>query len=61
MAIEDAVRGHSALFKNRGDLREHAVVEAFFTKGADSAGLRGLLSGRHFSVDGRLILAWTQP
>lgn len=58
LAIDDAVWHHSVFAKNRDRLLDHEVVEAFFKEVMAQAGLRGLLSREHFTVDGTLIQAW---
>jgi transposase len=52
LAIDDEVRDHSVLSKNRDRLLEHAVVESFFAEVMRLADKRRLLSKEHFSVDG---------
>ena len=48
LAIDDAVWDHSVFSKNRDRLREHAVVEAFFTEIMGLADAKGLLSKEHW-------------
>lgn len=58
LAIDDPVWDHSVYSKNRDRLIEHEVIEAFFREVMKKAGVAGLLSAEHFSVDGTLVQAW---
>jgi transposase len=57
LAIEDAVWNHSVFGKSRDRLIEHDAVTELFNATVEMADKRGLLSGKHFRVDGTLIQA----
>ncbi|MCA8023597.1 IS5 family transposase [Burkholderia metallica] len=58
LSIEDSVWNHSVFSKNRDRLLEFDAVTELFNATVETARMRGLLSGEHFSVDGTLIQAW---
>jgi transposase len=58
LAIEDTVWNHSVFGMNRDSLIEHDAFTELFNATVEMARKNGLLSGKHFSVDGTLTQAW---
>src|SRR6202047_3544775 len=58
MNMDEPVWVPTVFTKNRERLMEGDVAEKFFALILDQAGVAGLLSDEHFSVDGTLIEAW---
>lgn len=57
--IDDPVWDVTVFTKNRDRLLDGEIAGKFFAAVLNHARLKGLLSDEHFSVDGRLIQAWT--
>src|SRR6202521_661923 len=58
LGIDDAVWDHSVFSKNRDRLLEGEIAAKFLSAVLAQPGVKRLLSGEHFSVDGTLIEAW---
>jgi hypothetical protein len=58
LPMDGTVRDHSAFSKNRDRMLEHDVLGLPINETVETMRERGYLSGKHFSVDGKLMQAW---
>lgn len=59
--MDDWIGDPTVFTKNRQRLLEAEIAQAFFKGVPVLASQKGLTSGAHFTIDGRLIEAWPGP